>query len=523
MKWIYGCIFCLAFLLRLGSAHAVSFSIGSIESVRPGGYGIVWLNLYGNVGPIHSLSARFDFSSRTPDTAPLLDMGDRGGFYSPWVPDHRFGFKAVSDGAIMTIDFKGLDTVKNSPTFLEIPFSVGLSTPRHTRYSLKILSFSARDRAGKAIEVTHGNHYTFATVGPLPGPGIIRVGSAAGFAGGTATLALSADEYARDLTGAQFTLRMDPDLSVSQEDVQPGGLWAQPTLAYNLLSPGSLRLALASPTDADGPGELLSITFHIPETATPGTEYVIRLEDLIGGGDSGYQVPLNSVNGTIKVLEKNPLPVVEGGLITLSPANLIVRNGRDFSVDLIPNDKIKNISGGLFRIGLSRNTSATAPSLTLIDATSPDPNVGVQVNKETPGEATIGFATAADGGIASDRFLRLNFHLPENAVRNTTYTLALKDLALSIDGKDYTAASSVALATVDVLWQGDVTGGEEGGSVVNVQDALELLQVLVGLKESGVEQMKAADADCNGEVNLSDVVKILKIWVGLAPPCEMQR
>ena len=96
----------------------------------------------------------------------------------------------------------------------------------------------------------------------------------------------------------------------------------------------------------------------------------------------------------------------------------------------------------------------------------------------------------------------------------------------STDASGAASLSGVSDASLPLSASRAVPGGEAAStaSAVNVQDAIDILKMVVGLDVNGANkplspyQALAADFDANGAVNVSDAIAVLRHVVGLAAP-----
>ena len=79
------------------------------------------------------------------------------------------------------------------------------------------------------------------------------------------------------------------------------------------------------------------------------------------------------------------------------------------------------------------------------------------------------------------------------------------------EGKAFKAENYAAKFSYDQVWK---IGDANGDGAVNVNDAIKILQCIVGNDQFVGNQEKAADADQNGTVNVNDAIKILMVIVG---------
>lgn len=103
----------------------------------------------------------------------------------------------------------------------------------------------------------------------------------------------------------------------------------------------------------------------------------------------------------------------------------------------------------------------------------------------------------------------------ETGVSFTAYPKELRTgtyyVYLVSEGKAFKAENYAAKFSYDQVWK---IGDANGDGAVNVNDAIKILQCIVGNDQFVGNQEKAADADQNGTVNVNDAIKILMVIVG---------
>jgi len=169
----------------------------------------------------------------------------------------------------------------------------------------------------------------------------LTMGSGVTAPGGSVNLPLS-------LTTDDHVAAMQVDVQFDAADfssvaVSPGTAFEDHVLAYNVVSPGVLRLVIYSPTNtALGPGTLANIQFDVAAEATLGFSDVTLVNDLLAD-DLADVVAASSIDGTIEISDSAPqadlqidktvsTPAVEprGGVTyTITVTN----NGPDDAVD----------------------------------------------------------------------------------------------------------------------------------------------------------------------------------------------
>jgi hypothetical protein len=517
-----------ALSIQAGTAHAMILTVQDVTA-NPGE--TVRVNLTLNTTPacFQRLNFTLDFSPESPADAPSLKVNDdANGFHIIGGASHKIEPNRIE------ASLGGGGSCYNGGSVMSVPFTVPTNAPLGAKYRLQITEVNALDQSFNPANVTVQNgSLQVATVKRAAGIAAI---DSSGVAGGTATVTLMATPALSRLWEVQFTLQYDPKLGFSKSDIQPGPF---PVTASNLntdlSSPGTIKFDIwtgkyygSDIAAQDGPVALARVTFHLPPAAAVGKTYPLHLSGInvlvFNGRTASYNI-VPGIDGKITVVK--PLskvrPMVEGGLVSVVPRFNIMNENQEVPVEIRINDKIENVSGATFRLVTDSISSPGAFNLVLDTAlTGPlTDGFSLQVNPSFNGETVVGLASSENVS-GPGTLMVANLHLSHEHLAGTTFHLELKDLLLSINGEDFSAATEDSLISVNIRSRGDVAdqGTDVGDGVINVQDAIDLLRILIGLMTETPSQHTAADVNCDGEITISDVVVLLKKAVGLADICR---
>lgn len=513
-------IFLTGLIAGVGTGHAQTLSVTTSQAA-PGSIAQVSVYVDSQVTNLAGIQFKLDFGTRQPGSAPLLAPDPHGQIHSPMFGQST---NAIHKTAT-TVSFAAAGVAgKNGPgVVLTVPFLVPVNALANTRYHLRLLNVVGTRPNRQTIPLTTQAGYLITTQAGVAG---IVVSNGSGTAGGTAMVAVSASSHIKNVAGAQFKLRFDPALAVQTGDVTSGGLITGPVQANND-QPGTLGIAVAEATGNNGPGDIVRVKFQIPQDAPAGKEYRIDITDVLLVDSRNRPIGTMAVGGKIVVTAKDgEFPILDGGLISVKSQR--VSRNQNVEVAVLVNDKIRNLNGVQFRLVFSTKTPSNAPNL------YPAPfgrqaipgnvlhGATFQVNPKNPGEIAVAMASARAGN-GPGTLIILPLRVPENAPPEAVYNLELHDVVLSINGHDYSVAAEGGTLTVMGRKPGDVAnreGRDEGDDHINAIDAIALLRILIGLMPATPGQIQAADANCDENVTITDVVKILKFAVGLEQLCS---
>jgi hypothetical protein len=502
-----------------GVSHAQTLTVSATEAF-PGETTRVKVLADAGVKSVNGIQFTLDYTAKTPSDAPDLVLNnEEGDISAPMFPGAFCTVNPV--GTTVKAAIAGINVKSGPGTVFSVPFTVPADAPEGAKYVLKVKNvvFSYAEPNSTAPTLKEGS-VTVKSVPPVLG---VTAGEGSGYPGGEATLNVYATDLAQNVAGVQFVLHYDPSLTVSAEDVEGGGfLSGAPTV--NLLAPGALKVAIASATGKNGPGILAKVTFHLPVNAAVGQEYPVTVSDLVMAAGGGGNIKATATDGKLTVIEKPGPVAIEGGLISVE--SLKVLKGQTGFVTVRVNDKIANVSGASFRLVFSTKNPSDAPDLKYAGEEAEGgiiPGAGPQVNTSVDGEVSVALAST-NAGSGPGALVVLPFTVPADAPTDAVYTLARKAVIYSINDEDYTSAAEGGTLTVTGRRKGDVDNAENsdhGDDQIDTRDAIALLRIIVKmLTDPSADQLAAADANCDGEISVSDVVKILKIVVGLEEPCD---
>ncbi|MBW3625016.1 MAG: hypothetical protein KY468_16585, partial [Armatimonadetes bacterium] len=327
--------------------------------------------------------------------------------------------------------------------------------------------------------------------------------------------------------GIQFTLQHEPSLTLDGADSIQVGSAIPGMLAVHSTQPGSINIALAHTAAGKNPANFLTMRFRIPESAPVGAEYPVTLTYvLVTFADTMTTMSITSSVGAV---------VVGTGLEPEKHLDTFVRagtgkgrRGEAVRLTLSGNEHLRDLTGISFTVSYRSKYPERGELLRLGEDVAPgDALAGFtpRVEHLQAGESRITFTgdtpVSGFGVLAS-----LPFLIPHDALRNTTYHVEVKDVVLTMGGKNYRSnafgGSIIALGRR----RGDVAnepGRDEGDHQIDIRDGLDLLRIVVrdpSLSYTAA-QYEAADANCDKLVAISDVITVLRLAVGLkAVTCE---
>ncbi|MBW3623442.1 MAG: hypothetical protein KY468_08535 [Armatimonadetes bacterium] len=506
------------FALSSGAGHAQTLSLSTTEAY-PGDTTRVKVSVDAAVTSLTGIQYVLDFGAKLPATAPNLTIStdEEEEIYAPLLA----GFSLVTNPSATSLATAaaGVNPKKGPGAVLSVPFVVPANAPVGTKYTFRLRNVVATDSTGKSITLAVREGSLTVANRPVLG---LTASSVSGYPGGEAAVTLSATDQVRNTAGVQFDLNYDPSLVVTADDVTLGGFLSG-TLAVNVVTPGVVRVAIAAAVGKNGPGTVAKVTFHLPSTAPLGKEYPVGISNLVLATGQG-SVQANATGGKVTVAAK-PAPVpIEGGLVSVNSVK--ARKGEVSAVVISVNEKITGLSGASFRLVYTMKTPSTTQDLEFVNAAKAGtllPGAGPQVNATVAGEVRVALASAATAN-GPGTLVELPFKVPETAENGAVYSFELKDLLLSVNGQDHASAAEGGTLTVFHRLKGDVANVEPtadaGDDRVDTRDAIALLQMIIKIVQGTEEQYAAADANCDGEVTVTDVVKVLKIAVGLETACE---
>lgn len=139
------------------------------------------------------------------------------------------------------------------------------------------------------------------------------------------------------------------------------------------------------------------------------------------------------------------------------------------------------------------------------------------INDSVPGQLRIASASAI-GKRGPGVLLRIVFHLAPNVPEGTVYPVRLTDVVV-VDGQRHQIANSASDGSITIIRPVPpvcVAGDVNGDKSIDVSDAVLVLKHLVQLGDPLTgDALHAADATKDGTVNVEDAVSILQIAVGL--------
>jgi hypothetical protein len=138
-----------------------------------------------------------------------------------------------------------------------------------------------------------------------------------------------------------------------------------------------------------------------------------------------------------------------------------------------------------------------------------DPNTNIALN----GQRRIGIVHSepVDGPA---KVISLPFQISASTSGGTVYTVIATVQANDFQGIKFPVESATGTITVEGPTQklGDVNGNGK----VEVSDVIQILRVSLGLQTLSSDQMVRADCNSDGRINVGDAVAALRIAVGLA-------
>jgi hypothetical protein len=517
-KWLLP----LLSVLMLGTGIAKAASIGVLASPGTAAAGST-VNLSVRANTVQDLAGvQFtltSFQQSGPSNPPPISFANTTGIVvGPFLDGAHL--EANPDGPNLKIALARNQGASGTGVLLTVPVHIPEGAVNGTVYEFKIIDVTAGDSNGQPLQLSNGGEALVHVFTPNPSQASVKLGQAAGPAGGTATLVVTAASLLHGAQSLAFTLHFDPSLTVSPSDVSLGSLLTG-TPQVDASLPGQLKFSITNPNLINGPGALLTVSFHIPSNAPVGTAYPVAVSDLMVLNAQGTSIPSQFASSGLILVTGTPTTpgTIDGGIIRVKSIQIGAKGFAYITVEV--NDKVTHLNGASFRLVLSSKTPANAPDPVpsgnaLHGSLLPGATLAVQ---PLSGEGiNVGLASAhTSDGPGSLVVIPLRFNTPPQV--NTVYSFGLEKVVLSIDGVDKTCAAEGGTVSIVPNAKGDV----DGNGAVNTNDAVMTLMIVIGAfniegRPEGfpsASQLFAADANSDGVVTISDVVKILKVIVGL--------
>ena len=497
--------------LVAGVASSQTLSVSSATG-KPGAVVNITLKTDGQVKNLAGALFTVKYSGRTPISAPPLtgpdpDAVEAGPFLSQPLVSVNNQPLSLTIGLVSTKNRSGAGDL------VTIPFTIPAGAPLGTVYSLHLDNIQANDKDANSVAL-RGVDGVLTVSGVVADPlATIDVSKASGPAGGTAVVEITASAQIQKLASLLISLKFDPALKATSDDVQFGGMLSGINNVNDLIA-GKLVLGIASTRPSNGPGSIARITFHIPAGATAGTVYPIEIADLQLADGNAKGIGGTGNEGSVTVVSGSPVVLLPGALLTAKSVK--ARRGETVNLEIVANDKIKGLSGVTLRLVHSDRTPAAAPLLK-IDADNVVAGAllakgQVAVNNASPLESRIG-VVASKGADGPGTVLIAPFQVDKSTPRGTVYSIEIRDVTLDLNGQDANSDAVGGTITIVGRRKGDIAG--EGDDQVNLKDVTTALLAAVGALKLTDDQIDAGDLNGDGKLTISDVQKILRVALGL--------
>ena len=323
---------CLALAVLGGPATAEAVLSLQDSSAPPGAIAEVALNVNQDVKGITAGAVRIGVGTPDPTTAPSL----------PPLLDAVPG-RVLSDMQIAVnpdlnsgarIAFASAEPGDGPGALLTLRIQIPPKAPPGARYPLSITAVLLEKPDGTRHEVTTSGAVLSVT-SPVPETAAVTVSSAEAKPGGTAEIAIRANDSVPPISSADLTVSLiqstpagRPLPTADEASARSGTMLPDAQIAAHFTENRALRIALASPSSGSGPGILCTFLVTVPPDARPGDAYAIDLRAVVGIGEAEW--PIHAVGGTLTVVGEGPAVRRKGdvngdGAITITDAVLALQ------------------------------------------------------------------------------------------------------------------------------------------------------------------------------------------------------
>ena len=323
---------CLALAVLGGPATAGAVLSLQDSSAPPGAIAEVALTVNQEVKGITAGVVRIEVGKPSPINAPSLPPL-LSAVPGQVLPDMQIAVNPdLNSGA--RIAFASAEPGDGPGTLLTMRIQIPPKAPVGARYPLYITAVLLEKPDGTRHEVATSGA-VLSVKSPVPEKAALTVSSAEAKPGGTAEIAIRANDSVPHISSADLTVSLiqstpagRPLPKVNEASIRSGTMLPDAQIAAHFTENHVLRIALASPSSGSGPGTLCTFLVTVPPDARPGDTYAIDLQAVVGIGETEW--PMQAVGGTLTVIGEAPTERKKGdvngdGAVTIADAVLALQ------------------------------------------------------------------------------------------------------------------------------------------------------------------------------------------------------
>ena len=218
-----------------------------------------------------------------------------------------------------------------------------------------------------------------------------------------------------------------------------------------------------------------------------------------------------------------PPALAQKGIISIG--DYTAKPGDIISVDIMMDEKVKNVAGIQLTVEFRESTVAGAPPLVALEnpqkpgsgeadlTRGPKLPVGAFVMSDARMAGKLRLAVVyIEGFSGPGQLVSFRLSIPANAPHGAKYILKLKDV---VANDSYVSPIELNVKDGSVTVVPPVRGDVNGDGKVTISDATIALRIAVGINRASDYQLRVGDLNGNGKIDVSDTVRILCAAVGI--------